>query len=174
MRYLEIRRHTMRVKPGKHLSQAGVDLARRVGETMGAFDRVFTSKLPRAFETALALGYAVDKKLKPLGEMGWDVDGEGPVDGSFKALNFLLEEGGEPARFAQKQASLWLKIVSGLPEEGRALIISHGGIIEAGAVACLPEADHSAWGEACSYCEGVKLSFDGKEFSALEVLRVKS
>ena len=34
MRYLEVRRHTMRTKPGEHLSQAGVDLARRVGEGM--------------------------------------------------------------------------------------------------------------------------------------------
>ena len=28
MRYLEVRRHTMRTRPGKHLSQAGVTLAR--------------------------------------------------------------------------------------------------------------------------------------------------
>src|SRR4051794_10783960 len=53
MRYLEVRRHTMRTKPGEHLSQAGVDLARRVGEGMGHFDRVVSTLAPRAFETAI-------------------------------------------------------------------------------------------------------------------------
>ena len=31
MRMLEVRRHTMRRKPGQHLSQEGIDLARLVG-----------------------------------------------------------------------------------------------------------------------------------------------
>lgn len=62
MRVLEVRRHTMRSKPGKHLSQAGVSLARHVGETMGSFDRVVTSTLARAFETAIAMGFAVDER----------------------------------------------------------------------------------------------------------------
>jgi hypothetical protein len=41
MRTLELRRHTMHAKPGQHLIQAGVTLARRVGKTiriMGAID----------------------------------------------------------------------------------------------------------------------------------------
>ncbi len=66
MRVVEHRRHTMRTKPGQHLSQAGVELARRVGEGMGRFDRVVTSRVPRAFETALAMGYAVDEQLEEL------------------------------------------------------------------------------------------------------------
>ena len=56
MRYLEHRRHSMRVQPGQHLNQAGVALARRVGETMGPFALVVTSTLPRAYETAIAMG----------------------------------------------------------------------------------------------------------------------
>ena len=43
LRIIEHRRHTLRVKPGQHLSQAGVDLARAVGEGMGPFDLVVTS-----------------------------------------------------------------------------------------------------------------------------------
>ncbi|MBZ0278386.1 MAG: hypothetical protein K8I60_19725, partial [Anaerolineae bacterium] len=69
MRYLEMRRHTIRIKPGQHLSQAGVTLARRVGETIGPFDRVITSTIPRAYETAIAMGFAVDEQLDELGTM---------------------------------------------------------------------------------------------------------
>ena len=59
MKYLELRRHSKRVIPGDHLSQAGVNLARRVGEAMGPFGLVITSTLPRAFQTAIAMGFAV-------------------------------------------------------------------------------------------------------------------
>ena len=62
MQFVEMRRHTMRVKPGDHLSQEGVTLARRIGETMGSFNRVITSSIPRAFETAIAMGYAVNEQ----------------------------------------------------------------------------------------------------------------
>src|SRR5688572_24465630 len=66
MRVIEHRRHAMRVKPGDHLSQAGVDLARRVGETMGHYDLVVTSPVARAFETAIAMGFAVDEQWPAL------------------------------------------------------------------------------------------------------------
>ena len=69
MRTLEIRRHTHRHVPQPHLSQQGVDLARRAGEGLGQFDRVITSTVPRAFETALAMGYAVDEQIEQLGLM---------------------------------------------------------------------------------------------------------
>ncbi len=49
----------MRTQPGQHLSQAGVGLARRVGKTMGRFDRVAASTLPRAYETARGSGWPV-------------------------------------------------------------------------------------------------------------------
>ena len=52
------------------------------------------------------------------------------------------------------------------------LAISHGGIVEAAAVACLPDADHAAWGDTLGYCEGVRLVFDGERFVRGEILRV--
>tara|TARA_B100000315_G_C14265232_1_gene446099 strand:+ start:124 stop:297 length:174 start_codon:yes stop_codon:yes gene_type:complete len=38
MRTLEVRRHTMRRKPGQHLSQDGIELARVVGDQSDSFD----------------------------------------------------------------------------------------------------------------------------------------
>ncbi len=60
MKFIEDRRHTMRTKPGQDLSQAGVALARRTGEKLGPFEHVATSTVPRAFQTAIAMGFAVD------------------------------------------------------------------------------------------------------------------
>ena len=73
MRTLEIRRHTHRNVPQPHLSQTGVDLARRAGEGLGQFDRVVTSTVPRAFETAIAMGYAVDEQIEQLSMMSDEV-----------------------------------------------------------------------------------------------------
>jgi len=70
MKIIEIRRHSIRSKPGEHLSQQGVTLARLVGENLGPFDKVITSTLPRAFETAIAMGFAVDEQLELLGSTG--------------------------------------------------------------------------------------------------------
>src|SRR4051812_10890120 len=67
MKTLEIRRHSMRKQGGgSQLSQEGVDYARRLGASMGPFVRVATSVVPRARETAIAMGFAVDEELVTL------------------------------------------------------------------------------------------------------------
>ena len=88
MRTLEVRRHTMRVKPGQHLSQAGVDLARRIGNTVGPFQRVVTTSIPRAFETAIAMGCAVDEQVEDRGVimLNDDIEMEVEWDAGFAAL----------------------------------------------------------------------------------------
>ena len=67
MTTLEIRRHSLRKNTGgSQLSQEGVDLARKLGESMGPFAVVATSVVPRARETALAMGFAVDQEVVTL------------------------------------------------------------------------------------------------------------
>ena len=172
MRVVEHRRHSMRTKPGQHLSQAGVELARRVGEGMGRFDRVVTSRLPRAFETALAMGYAVDEQLEALSStpegLGAEVDWRDGCGGFRSAVRL----GGVAARYVAEQAALVRAIAAALPEDGRALVVSHGGIVEAGVVGCRPEDDFAGWGAACGYCEGIRLAFEGDRCVAAELLRV--
>lgn len=172
MRILELRRHTMRAKPGQHLTQAGVTLARRVGDGIGPFDRVITSTVPRAFETALAMGFAVDEELAALAQMGDAVDAEIRWPAPFSEIAAAMRRGGAAAKFGHRLARLLVEIVAALPESGAALVISHGGIVEAAAVACLPDADHAAWGDALGYCEGARLVFDGERFVRGEILRV--
>ncbi len=67
MKTLEVRRHSYRKQGGgSQLSQAGVDYARQLGATMGPFAYVATSVSPRARETAIAMGFAVDQEIVTL------------------------------------------------------------------------------------------------------------
>jgi broad specificity phosphatase PhoE len=173
MRYLEVRRHSMRVKPSQSLSPAGIALARQVGGTIGPFDLVVTSKLTRAYETAIEMGLTVSDRYAQLGILGDDVEAEIEKSRSFADFALLVQQGGPTAHLAQELAELWRSIVLTVPEGGRALVIAHGGIIEAGTVACVSQADYGGWGPICGYCEGVLLSFDGEKFAGAEMLRLQ-
>ncbi len=129
MRIIEHRRHTMRVKPGQHLSQEGVDLARKIGEGVGPFAR-----------------FAQVIRELPQGKM---------------------------ARFAGRMFQFHQKIIGDIPDNGQALIISHGGIVEASAIGCVPDEAFATWGPACDYCEGVRFYFDGTSCKKAVLLRVK-
>jgi broad specificity phosphatase PhoE len=171
-RVIEFRRHTMRLKPGQHLSRAGVELARRVGAQMGPFDRVITSTVPRAYETAVAMGFAADEQLEALAEIGEGVEAEVAWDAGFAAFARAFHQGQHTARYGLRLAEFLRSVAAALPDGGAALVVAHGGMMEAAAVACLPDADHAAWGSACSWCEGVRLIFDGERFVSAEILRV--
>jgi len=169
---IEHRRHSWRVPGGKHLTQQGVDLARGVGQTMGRFDLVVTSDLPRAFETAIAMGYAVDRKEEQLGKLGKGVDDE--VDWQLGCAEFSRAYGkGKATMLACRVHAAFLRaIAANLTPDGRALLVSHGGVIEAGVVGLLPDLDYSIWGPAFERCEGVRLHFEGDVCTGAEPLRL--
>lgn len=177
MRVLEVRRHSL-VRDHRHLSQAGIDLARRVGAGLGPFGRVVTSQITRTLETAVALGFAVDEQLEALGRIEpavWAEVGHHERwawDDPFVAFARLVRRGGATARLGRAQAALWESVVRGVPEGGQALIVSHGRIIEAGAVTCFPDADHAAWGPPFGKCEGVRLTYKGDRWTAITLLRL--
>ena len=159
----------MRRKPGQHLSQDGIDLARLVGAGSGPFSLVVTSPVPRAVETAIAMGFEVDETddflgLIPTGSgYGWPAP--------FARVSDAAREGGAAATFARQMARAWQDIVERIPESTQALIVTHGGIPEMGAVAAVSDEPHEDWGDAIGYCEGVRLTFDDR-FTGCEVLRV--
>jgi broad specificity phosphatase PhoE len=172
MRILEVRRHSHRNTPLPHLSQLGVELARRAGSGLGTFDRVVTSTMPRAFETAIAMGYAVNEQIEQLSLMSDEVTAIIQWNAGFAAWARAVQQSPVVTRYTQALAWLWRSIVRALPDGGRALIITHGGIIEAGTVglilADMPITDAAA----CGYCEGVRLTFEGDAVINLEMLRV--
>lgn len=173
MKSIEIRRHSIRTKPGDHLSQQGVTLARMVGENLGPFDRVVTSTLPRAFETAIAMGFAVDEQNKLMSSYGVDVELEVPWPQSFAAYSKAVKRGGAAGKYAKSIAEFYANLANLVAETRAALVINHGGVLELGVVACLPGADYESWGAAADYCEGARLFWEDRKFVKVEVLRIR-
>lgn len=173
LRFIEHRRHTMRTKPGQHLSQAGIDLARGIGEGLAPFDQVLTSPIPRAYETSIAMGFAVDRQVELLSimpegkEVSWDAGFKQHAAYARQHPRSIL------AQFAKTLADFHLEVARSLPEGGRALIISHGGFIEASAIGCMPHLNYEAWGASCNYCEGMRLTFAEGQFIECELLRIE-
>jgi len=172
MKAIEIGRHSIRNKPGQHLSQQGVTLARRVGQNLGPFNRVVTSTLPRAFETAIAMGFAVDEQNELMSIYGEEVEVEAPWPSTPMEYAKAVRKNGAAARYANLLADIYRKLVDDLAEGHAALVINHGGVLELGAVACLPHADHESWGPHFDYCEGIRLFWDEGNFVNGEILRV--
>ena len=172
MPIIEHRRHSWRQPGGEHLTQQGVDLARRVGKTMARFDLVVTSDLPRAFETAIAMGYAVDRQEPLLSLLGKGVDEEVDWELGCAAFAAAYKLCKATTLACRMQAAFLRSIAAALAPQGRALIVSHGGIIEEGVVGLLPDHDYSTWGPACERCEGVRLAFEGDVCLSAELLRL--
>lgn len=172
MKTIEIRRHSIRAKPGVHLNQTGVTLARRVGESMGPFDRVITSTVPRAFETAIAMGFAVDEQVELISTYGADVEREIPWPQTFAAYASAVKRQGPAAHYAKQLASFYAALAEGLAQGGAALVINHGGIVEMGVTASCPHAEYLSWGGAVDCCEGARLTWDAGKFVKAELLRV--
>ena len=177
MATLEIRRHSLRKNTGgSQLSQAGVELARKLGDSMGPFAVVATSVVPRARETALAMGFAVDQEMVTLAS---DEDVYAESDASqwwlaehpFSTLAALVNGDGAYSRYAHSLAALWRDLLTPLAEQDAALVIGHSGELESALVACFPDADHAAWGGPFDPCEGARLTFTNR-FTTVEFLRV--
>lgn len=177
---LEVRRHSIR-KPlgGSQLSQDGVDLARRIGAGLGRFDVVACSVVPRARETAIAMGYAVDLEVVTLStDDGVYAEAEASrwweQPEPFAALAGVVSHGGAYQRYAHSVAALWRDLLTPLADDGRALFIGHSGELEAALIACRPHDDHAAWGRTFDSCEGARLTFTGDppRFADVELLRL--
>jgi broad specificity phosphatase PhoE len=182
MRWLEVRRHSLTKKGaargrGSHLSAEGIALARRVGASLGPFDRVVTSASPRALETALAMGFTVDESVDlPSGYVPGEV---GHHDQwrwlqPYRTYAELLGRGGGLAAVAQAHRVAWIRVVEAVPEGAAALVVCHGGGIEPGLVACLPDADHGSWGAPFGHCDGARLGFEDGRFVGVQFHRAVS
>jgi broad specificity phosphatase PhoE len=169
MRVLDIRRHTMRRKPGDHLSHSGIKLARQVGQQSGPFNLVVTSTIPRAIETAIAMGFEIDETIDGLGLLPDSVMMAVGWPRRFDEIAPLLS--GDVAGFATSIAGLWRNIAMKLPPSEHGLVVTHGLIIELGILASMPTA--SQWGGPIGYCEGARLTYSGVSQGG-EVLRVPS
>jgi broad specificity phosphatase PhoE len=172
MKYFEVRRHSKRERPSRHLSQEGVLLARHVGRRMGAFDRVVASSAWRCVETAVAMGYAVDDARDDL-HMSRADDLPADVLDIDSFADFAQAATSAPVkRLAREIVDVWREVADGLPKDGRGLIVGHGVLTELAAVAALAGIDVHNWGKSLAVCEGIRLTFDRGRFVRGEIIRV--
>ncbi len=181
MKYLEHRRHSKRqdtMDNQSFLSSEGVALARRVGETMqDDYALVVTSILPRAIQTPIAMGYAVDETTDLLSSFAEGVVEEMQAldlswSSGYANLRRALQPGTGFEAHCLEQLQMYRLYLDKIDEGETVLMVSHGGIIDFPLIAMFPDTDYTEWGEMLSYCEGFRVSYDGNKFGDLEFLRI--
>jgi broad specificity phosphatase PhoE len=176
VRTLEHRRHSRRDPAGAHLNARGRELARRVAPSLPRFDRVVTSPRLRAVETAEALGLRVDAQIPELAEMPEEtgIPIEELRGAGFAEFAAYCVRSTEMARYAAREAEAWRRELLRVPDGGALLMVSHGGIIEAGTVGAIGAAAAAGWGPSLGYLEGVRLRHDGEAWVDGAPVRVGS
>jgi broad specificity phosphatase PhoE len=182
VRVLEVRRHVFTKKGaergrGSHLSQAGVDLARRIGEEAGRFDLVQVRPIPRTMETAIAMGFAVDDVVEALGPEDQDLYQEiGHLERwgwptPLAEFARLIDLGNQTTTLSQLVHDHFRSMLAQIPEDGRALAISHGRVIECGVLPFSASDTYADWGEPFRHGEGVRVVEHEAGNFAVELLR---
>jgi broad specificity phosphatase PhoE len=182
MRFVEVFRHGKR-GAGKGLSEEGRELARRARALLApSYDLCVSSPKERARETMEALGferYEVDEAftaVNPWQPFDAEVSklarerGLSPLAACWEipaALSFLRMQGetflGAVRRLARR-----------LPVGGRALVVSHGGILEAAALLGCARYELAELGGEIGFSEGVVFRFDAESLAGVEVRRLSS
>jgi broad specificity phosphatase PhoE len=180
MKYIEVFRHSKR-GAGKGLSEEGKVLALKArGLLASHYDLRLSSPKERARETMQALGferYEVDEAftaVNPWEPFDAEVTklakdrGISPLAACWEVPQALgrLKLHGETLLGAIK------RVARRLPEEGRALVISHGGILEAAALHCLPRYDLAELGGEMGVCEAAVFKLDGDQLAGVEIKRL--
>jgi hypothetical protein len=172
MKVLEIRRHAMRQKPGQHLSQEGIELARRVGADLGPFDIVVTSHLARAIETAVAMGFAVRDTSEDLGQCPETLPARVGWPASLNVIGQNLHRFSDIRDFAFGQLACWTSIFPSIAEGGRGLVVGHGALLELGTIALLNETGAGLDGPSFAYCEGLRIHVNDENVEMVELVRL--
>lgn len=181
MKYVEVFRHSKRGE-GKGLSEEGRVLARRARALLASrYDLCVSSPKERAQETLVVLGFERYE-----------------IDEAFTAINPWEPFDNEVAKVAKERgliplAACWhvpevlstmrlrgetflgavKRLARKLPEGGRALVVSHGGILEAAALHGAPRYELEEIGGEIGFAEGVVFEFDGESLVGIELKRLK-
>jgi len=182
MKHVDVFRHSERGE-GKGLSEAGRELARRARALLAArYDLCISSPKERARETLEALGferYDVDEAFTAVNP--WE-----PFDAQVTKLAqargiILLAacwEIPEALACLRMQGETFLaalrRVSRRLPEEGRALVVSHGGVLEAAALLGCPHYELGELGGEIAFCEGVTFTFEGENLAGIKVKRLRA
>ena len=84
----------------------------------------------------------------------------------------LLAGGGPTAAIAQGQVEVWMRAIIRVPDGARALVVSHGGLIEPALVAACSDGDLANGGAVFAHCEGARLTCHANQLVDVELLRI--
>jgi broad specificity phosphatase PhoE len=180
MKYVEVYRHSKR-GDGKGLSEEARELARQARSLLAPhYDLVISSPKERARETLEAFGferYELDEAFTAVNP--WEpFDAEVSRAAKERGISPLAAcwEIPETLNYLKLQGETFLaavkRIARKLPEEGRALVVSHGGILEAAALHGAPRYDLGEIGGEVSFCEGVVFKLQAEQLIGVEVRRL--
>jgi len=179
---VEIRRSSIRLKPSKRLSLEGLRLAKMVAPYLGGpYHAYYSSRARRARDTLKGLGFPTYREVEefdPLPAAFDRFERELLLRQRQTGCNFLqgylgIPEAREELRIiGRRLVEAVHKIVRKLPPEGRALIVSHSGVIEALGLIVREEDDPSYVSEALRHLEGLAFEFVGGEIRQMRVLRI--
>jgi len=180
MKFVEAFRHSKRGE-STGLNEEGRELARRARPLLAPrYDLCVSSPKERARETMEVFGfpsYDVDEAFTAVNP--WE-----PFD---EAVTKLAKEKGitplaacwfvpEALKYLRFQGETLLgaihRIARKLPEGGRALVVTHGGILEAAALLGGPRYELDELGGEISFAEGVVFKFDGEKLTGVDVKRL--
>lgn len=170
-RTIEIRRHAERHRPGDNLNARGVARARNASARDRHFALVVTSPSPRAIQTAVAMGHSVDEDSWFLASMGERVGRKLIFDAGFAAIQQAIRTDHAAALYAELQALELRHELSRVSPGEAVLVVSHGGIAEAGIIGLLDGIGVAAFGPSLDYCEGARLEFEGDRCRRVHLLR---
>jgi broad specificity phosphatase PhoE len=180
MKFVEVFRHSKRGE-GKGLSQEGRELARQARVLLAEhYDLCVSSPKERARETLEAFGfdwYEVDEAFTAVNP--WE-----PFDAQVAQLAkdrgiiplAACWEIPEALSTLKMQGETFLsavkRIARKLPDGGRALVVSHGGILEAAALHGCARYELAELGGEIAFCEGVVFNLDGENLAGVGVKRL--
>ena len=174
MRTAVVLRHAERqnrADNNSHLSQAGVEQARSMSSNFQRFDFVVTSPLPRAFETAIAMGFAVDITNPGIQEHSEEIMRDVVWDAGYAAWATAYQTKASVIAYVDHVTSLLKIWLCKVPDDGALLVVTHGGIVEAMATGLSPGDDLVTLGKVADYVEGFEATGDDSEGYRLTAIR---
>lgn len=183
MKWVELRRHTL-TGDDKRISAQGLALAQAAASDLPErYDRVLSSPALRCLDTVTALGLSNPEiheafgtlpglALKPHDEKVQELareKGIGLLEAylSYEPTKAIVLQKGRRVLEAIEE------VAEGLPENGRALVVSHSGTIEPAAMALLGTDSLSQIGGALDPCEGMTFVVEKGRVARFERIRLK-
>jgi len=171
MKWVELRRHAERAKPSERLTPAGKAAAAALGRSADRFDLVVSSTSRRAAETAAAMGFPIGR-TDPVWTSLWDgFDEQYPLLRTFGDFQAAFKSEPNAKLFGTRLVGTVRRLAEALPDGGRVLVLTHGGMPELVVAAARPDDTAFSAEPVLERLEGVAFEFEDDRVVKIRILR---